>query len=131
MTRSLILAALLTLAAQPLWAQNKKVYRCDDRAGRVTYSDEACKGGTELNNDDARSVDQRRTAQDAARREARLTEKLARDRLAAEKSAGGPATGLIPHLAAERAARDRPSDKKRTTTRKKPKKNSQGKPPQV
>ena len=47
-TKPMIVAATLLLAVQPLLAQNKKVYRCEDAGGRVTYSDEACKGGAEL-----------------------------------------------------------------------------------
>ena len=46
---------LLMLALNPALAQNKKIYRCEDAAGRVTYSDEVCRGGTELKHADERS----------------------------------------------------------------------------
>jgi hypothetical protein len=117
-TRTLIFAAALALAGQPLLAQNKKVFRCDSGTGQITYSDEACKGGTELRNDDSRSADQRAAAQESARREAQLADKLTRERRAAEKSSAGPAVGLIPHLAAEKAAKDPAADKKRATKKK-------------
>ena len=118
-TRLLLVAATLLLAVQPLLAQNKKVYRCEDVAGRVTYSDEACKGGAELKNDDARTDDQRKAAGDVAKREERLADKLARDRRAAEKLAGPTGAALIPHSAAEKAAKEKPSDKKVTVKKKK------------
>ncbi len=117
---SLIAAALL-LAAQPLLAQNKKVYRCEEASGRVTYSDEACKGGVALKNDDARSDDQRKAAADAVKREEKLGDKLARDRRSAEKSAPKPSAALIPYSAAEKAAKESPADKKPATKKKKPK----------
>ncbi len=117
---SLIAAALL-LAAQPLLAQNKKVYRCEEASGRVTYSDEACKGGVALRNDDARSDDQRKAAADAVKREEKLGDKLARDRRSAEQSAPKPSAALIPYSAAEKAAKESPADKKPATKKKKPK----------
>ena len=109
--KTLIAAATLLLAMQPLLAQNKKVYRCEDGAGRVTYSDEACKGGAELKNDDARTDEQRKAAADATRREEKLGDKLARERLVSEKSASKPGVALIPYSAAEKAAKE-PSVKK-------------------
>jgi hypothetical protein len=132
MIRALILATSLVLAAGPLLAQNKKVYRCDNGAGRVTYSDEACRGGTELKSDDARSDEQRKAAEDATRREGKLADKLTSERRASEKSTGGPAVGLVPHLAAERAAKDQPSEKKSAPGKKKKKtKNEPGKAAQT
>jgi Domain of unknown function (DUF4124) len=118
-TKPMIVAATLLLAVQPLLAQNKKVYRCEDAAGRVTYSDEACKGGAELKNDDARSDEQRKAASDVAKREERLADKLARDRRAAEKLAGPTGTAVIPYSAAEKAAKEQPSTKKTTVKKKK------------
>jgi Domain of unknown function (DUF4124) len=117
---SLIAAALLLLAAQPVLAQNKKVYRCEEAGGRVTYSDEACNGGVALNNDDARSDDQRKAAADAVKREEKLGDKLARDRRLAEKSAPKPGAALIPYSAAEKAAKEPAAGKKLTTKKKKP-----------
>ncbi len=119
MIKTSLIAAALLLAAQPLLAQNKKVYRCEDAAGRVTYSDEACKGGAEMKNDDARSDEQRQTAADAAKREERFADKLTRERRAAEKSAAPASVALIPYSAAEQAAKEQPSGKKSTTKKKK------------
>jgi Domain of unknown function (DUF4124) len=118
MIKPLLMAAMLLLATQPLLAQNKKVYRCEDVKGRVSYSDEACKGGAELKNDDSRSDDQRNAAADVAAREERLADKLARDRRAAEKAAPKPSAALIPYSAAENAAKEQPSGKKTTTKKK-------------
>ena len=117
--KTLIAAAALLLAAQPLLAQNKKVYRCEDAAGRVTYSDEACKGGAELKNDDARTEQQRKAAADATQREQKLGDKLARERLVAEKSAPKAGAALIPYSAAEKAAKEPPVAKKSTAKKKK------------
>lgn len=119
MIKTSLIAAALLLAAQPLLAQNKKVYRCEDVKGRVTYSDEACKGGAELKNDDARSDEQRKAAADVAAREERLADKLTRERRAAEKAALRPASAHIAHSAADKAAKEQPSGKKTTTTKKK------------
>jgi Domain of unknown function (DUF4124) len=116
--KMLIAAATLLLAAQPLLAQNKKVYRCEDVKGRVTYSDEACKGGAELKNDDARSDEQRQAAADVAAREQRLADKLTRERRAAEKAAPASGAAHITHSAAEKAAKEQPSSKKTTTSKK-------------
>jgi hypothetical protein len=118
--KTLIVAALL-LAAPPLLAQNKTVYRCEQAGGRVTYSDESCKGGVALKNDDARSNDQRKAATDAVKREEKLGDKLARDRRAAEKSAPKSGAALIPYSAAEKASKEPPADKKRVAKKKKPK----------
>jgi Domain of unknown function (DUF4124) len=118
MTKPMLVAVMLLLAAQPLLAQNKKVYRCEDAAGRVTYSDEACKGGAELKNDDARSDEQRKAAADVAVREERLADKLTRDRRLAEKSAPKSGVALIPYSAAEKAAKEQQSGKKTTKKKK-------------
>lgn len=114
-----LIAALLVslLALTPALAQNKKVYRCENAAGRVTYSDEACRGGVALKNSDERSDSERDAAADVARREEALAAKLTRERRAAEKAAPSGGVAHIPHTAAERAAQDKPSGKK--TTKKK------------
>ena len=119
--KTLIAAAALLIAAQPLLAQNKKVYRCEDAAARVTYSDEACKGGAELKNDDARTEQQRKAAADVAKRDEKLGDKLARERLVAEKSAPKAGAALIPYSAAEKAAKELPVAKKSTAKKKKTK----------
>lgn len=101
----------LMLALQPALAQNKKIYRCEDAAGRVTYSDEVCRGGTELKNSDERSADERKAAADVAKREEALADKLARERRAAEKAGPSGGTAHIPHSAAEEAAKAKPTAK--------------------
>jgi Domain of unknown function (DUF4124) len=110
-TRTAALAAMLVLALQPAQAQNKKVYRCEDAAGRVTYSDEVCRGGLELKAGDERSAEERRAAIEVAKREEALGDKLARERRAAEKAARPAGAGHITHSAAEKAAKDKPSAK--------------------
>jgi hypothetical protein len=121
MIKSLIVAATLLLVVQPLLEKKKRVYRGEDAAGRVTYSDEACRGGAELKNDDARSDEQRKAAGEAVKREDQLAQKLARDRRAAEKLAGPTGAAIIPYSAAEKAAKEPPSGKKSTAKKKKPK----------
>ncbi len=113
-----IAAALFVLALPPALAQNKKVYRCEDAAGRVTYSDEACKGGAELNNADERSAEQRAAAANVAKREEALADKLARERRAAEKSAKPGGAAHITHSAAEEAAKAKPGNKKAAAKKK-------------
>lgn len=104
---ALCLAAACATAA-PAMAQNKKVYRCEDASGKVTYSDEACRGGVELKNDDARSPAQREAAAQVVQREERLGDKLARERRVAEKQAAAHGPAHIAHSAANEAARDAP-----------------------
>jgi len=129
--KSLIVGATLAFAAQPLLAQNKKVYRCEDAAGRVTYSDEACRGGSELKNDDARTDEQRKAAADVVKREDQMAQKLARERRAAEKLAGPAGAALIPYSAAEKAAKETPSGKKIAVKKKKIKVPATNAKPQV
>ncbi len=123
MTRTSIAVAMLMLAAQPLQAQNKQIYRCENAAGRVTYSDEACKGGAALANDDARSDEQRRVAADVVKREDQLAQRLARERQAAEKSARPGGAAIIPYSAAAKAAKEPASGTKRSSPNKSKKKN--------
>jgi hypothetical protein len=104
--RTLAVAALCLLAAPTLLAQNKTVYRCENPSGRVTYSDEACKGGVALKNDDARSEQERQAAAQVAKREEQLADKLTRERRAAEKAKPATGTAHIAHSAAEKAAKD-------------------------
>jgi hypothetical protein len=109
--KTLLAAAALWLALQPALAQNKKVYRCEDVRGRVTYSDEACSGGKQLANTDERSAEQRKAAADVAQREEKLADKLARERAAAEKTAQPGGSAHIPHSAANDAAKAQPTAK--------------------
>jgi hypothetical protein len=104
--RTLAVAALCLLAAPELLAQNKTVYRCEELSGRVTYSDEACKGGVALKNDDARTDQERKQAEQVVKREERMADKLTRERRAAEKAGRAPAAAHITHSAAEKAAKD-------------------------
>jgi hypothetical protein len=104
--RLVAVAALCLLAAPTLLAQNKTVFRCEDLSGRVTYSDEACKGGVALKTDDARTEQERTQAEQVVKREERLADKLTRERRAAEKAAGAPAAAHITHSAAEKAAKN-------------------------
>jgi Domain of unknown function (DUF4124) len=116
-------AALCLLAASTLLAQNKTVFRCEDLSGRVTYSDEACKGGVALKNDDARTEQERKEAEQVARREERMADKLTRERRAAEKAHRAPGAAHITHSAAEKAAKEASGAKNKkpaTTKSKKP-----------
>jgi hypothetical protein len=116
--KTLLAAAALLLALQPALAQNKKVYRCEDVRGRVTYSDEACSGGKELANTDERSAEQRKAAADVAKRDEKLADKLTRERVAAEKAARPGGAALIPHSAADAAAKAQPTTKSPTKKKK-------------
>jgi hypothetical protein len=109
--KHMLCTALLLLALQPALAQNKGVYRCEDASGRVTYSDEACRGGLELKNTDERSAEQRKEAATVAKREEDLADKLGRERRAAEKAARPAGAAHISHSAAEKAAQDKPAAK--------------------
>jgi hypothetical protein len=117
--KTLLAAAALLLALQPAVAQNKKVFRCEDDKGRVTYSDEACRGGKALANADERSDEQRKAAADVAQREEKLADKLSRERIAAEKAARPGGAALIPHSAAEKAAAAQPTAKAPSKKKKK------------
>jgi hypothetical protein len=122
MIRTLAVAALCLLVAPTLTAQNKTVFRCEDPSGRVTYSDEACKGGVALKNDDARTEQERQAATQVAKRDERLADKLTKERLAAQKATPAAGTAHIAHSAAEKAAKDATGVKKKpaTTKAKKP-----------
>jgi hypothetical protein len=120
--RALLLGAALLIALPPTFAQGKKIYRCEDAAGRVAYADEPCPGGKVLDSDDARSSDERRAADEVVNRERALGERLARERRADEKAARAAGPAVIPHSAAIEAAR-KPAAKP-GGTRKKAKKNT-------
>jgi hypothetical protein len=119
MKTALFVAAALWFVLQPAIAQNKKVFRCEDINGRVTYSDEACKGGKELANTDERSAEQRKAAADVAQREEKLADKLARERRAAERAGPQGGAAHIPHSAADKASKDQPSATAATKKKKK------------
>ena len=117
--KNLLAAAALLLAMHPTLAQNKTVFRCEDANGRVTYSDEACRGGKALSNTDERSAEQRQAAVDVAKREEKLADKLTRERVTAEKATRPGGAALIPHSAAEKAAKEQPTVKAPTKKKKK------------
>jgi uncharacterized protein YdgA (DUF945 family) len=117
--KTLLAAAALLFALQPAIAQNKKVFRCEDASGRITYSDEACRGGKELANSDERSVEQRKAAADVAQREEKLADKMTRERVAVEKAARPAGAAHIPHSAADEAAKAQPTAKSAPKKRKK------------
>jgi Domain of unknown function (DUF4124) len=119
-TKTLIVAATLLLAMPPLLAQNKTAYRCEGPDGRVTYSDDACKGGVALKNDDARTEQQRQAATETVKREEQLGDKLARSRRADEKIAMRNGVGMIANSAAEKAEKaDRAEKEANAKARKK------------
>ena len=89
---SLLLAALL-LATGAADAASPKVFRCGPD-GR-TYSQTPCKDGYEVDAADARSVEQRKAAEEAVKREEKLADKMARERRAAEVAAAKQGAVLI------------------------------------
>jgi hypothetical protein len=95
-------------------AASQKVFRCGPD-GRV-YSQTPCKDGYEVNADDARSAEQRKAAEEQLKRDAKLNEKMARERRARE-AAAQPAIGVIVNPAAARPA---PSPASGAATKKKP-----------
>ena len=117
-TKLVVAGAVLALIAHGAVAQNKKIFRCEDANGRVTYSDEVCRGGLELKNADERSAGQRDAAAGIVKREEAMATKMARERRAAEKTAASSGAAHIPHSAAEQAAQDKPAAKKTTTKKK-------------
>ena len=110
----LAIAAAMTVslaAAGAAYAQ-KKVYRCE-AGGKVTYGDAPCKDAAEVKADDARTEVQRKAAQDVVLREDKMADKLARERLAAEKAAARQGPAHVPYSAADRAASAPGADKKK------------------
>ena len=119
---SLLFAALL-LATGAADAASPKVFRCGPD-GR-TYSQTPCKDGYEVDAADARSVEQRKAAEEAVKREEKLADKMARERRAAEAAAAKQGPVVIGKPAALPASA--PAKKPRM---KKPKAPPQVKPPQ-
>ena len=85
-------------------AASQQVFRCGPE-GR-TYSQTPCKDGYEVNTDDARSAEQRKAAEETVKREAKLADKMTREREAKEAVAAKQAATIIgkPALAAKPAA---------------------------
>lgn len=102
--RSSLGLALLLLAPllSPVAAQ--KIFRCGPEG--KTYSQTPCKDGYEVNANDPRSPEQRKAAEDVVKREAKLTEKMVREREAKEAAAAKQAPTVIgrPPVAAPAAA---------------------------
>ena len=99
--RRLLLSALF-LGAGHAAAASQQVFRCGPD-GRV-YSQTPCKDGYEVKADDARSAEQRKAAEDIARREEKRAEKMTRERQAREAAAGTPVVAVIANPAAAKAA---------------------------
>jgi len=85
--------ALLMLAPQLSAAAPQKVFRCG--ADGKTYSQTPCKDGYEVNADDQRSPEQRKAAEDNVKREAKMAEKMTREREAREAAAAKQAPTII------------------------------------
>jgi hypothetical protein len=89
---ALALTAML-LAPQVGQAASQQVYRCGPE-GR-TYSQTPCKDGYAVNTDDARTAEQRKAAEAAVKREAKMAEKMAEERQAKEAAAAKQAPTII------------------------------------
>ena len=98
--------ALTALLLMPPTGQaaSQQVFRCGPE-GR-TYSQTPCKDGYEVNTDDARSAEQRKAAEETVKREAKLADKMTREREAKEAAAAKQAPTIIgkPALAPKPAA---------------------------
>lgn len=96
--------AVLLLAPSLSPAAAQKIFRCGPEG--KTYSQTPCKDGYEVNADDQRSPEQRKAAEDVVRREAKLTEKMTREREAKEAAAAKQAPTIIgrPPVATQAAA---------------------------
>ena len=106
--RPLLAGLLMVASAALVQAQSPPqpqapVYRCGAE-GRE-YSSTPCPGGKTVDVGDARSIDQRRAAQDAARREAALAQRLAAERRQREASVKGGAARIGPAAAASAPAK--------------------------
>jgi len=84
--------ALAVVLAAPAARAAETVYRCGPE-GRE-YSSSPCPGGQALQVDDGRTAAQRKQAQAAARREAKLADSLSRERVAREKAERKGAAGI-------------------------------------
>ena len=94
------IATLALLAAMPGPAQAQQVYRCGN-----SYAQAPCPGATPVEAADPRSPEQARAAIDKTRRDAQLAREMERDRIAAEKRAGGPTSAVIGAASAASAPR--------------------------
>ncbi len=85
--------ALLLLAHPLSHAASQKVFRCGPEG--KTYSQTPCKDGYEVNADDQRSAEQRKAAEDNVKREAKMADKMAREREAKEAAAAKQGPTII------------------------------------
>lgn len=118
-TPALLTALALGLVLGPALAQGKKVYRCE-AGGKVLYADAPCKDAAEVAADDTRTKDQRDAAAEVVKREEKLADKMARERLAAEAAAARQGPVIIPNAAARAAsapAGKKPAKKKPASSR--------------
>ena len=122
---SLLFAALL-LATVAADAASPKVFRCGPD-GR-TYSQTPCKDGYVVDAADPRSVEQRKAAEDAVKREEKMADKMARERRAAEAAAAKQGPAIIGNPAAAKPAALPASAPARKHRMKKPKAPPQVKP---
>lgn len=83
MRQAFAASLLLTIAAALPAAGADAVFRCGDGH----YSSSPCPGGVAVDAADARSAEQRRQAQEAARRDAALADRLAAERRDRERHA--------------------------------------------
>ena len=130
------LMCLLTLAAlgasAPAQAQTDAaapgIYRCGN-----SYSDTPCPSARQVDADDSRSDEQRRQAEKASARQARLATALANERQARERATAGQAPGRLGPTEAERelaarqarsAVQQKAADKGRKLKRKPPRSDS-------
>ena len=88
-----LLFAALILATSGADAASQKVFRCGPD-GRI-YSQTPCKDGYEVNADDKRNAEQRKTAEDIVKREEKMAEKMARERQAQEAAAAKQGPSII------------------------------------
>ena len=126
--RAILLFAALLLATGSADAASPKVFRCGTD-GR-TYSQTPCKDGYEVDAADTRSVEQRKAAEDAVKREEKMADKMARERRAAEAAAAKQGPAIIGNPAAAKPAALPASAPARKHRMKKPKAPPQVKPPQ-
>lgn len=111
--------ALLLVAANGTSAAPQKVFRCGPD-GRI-YSQTPCKDGHAVDADDSRSADQRKAAQDVVKREEKMADKMARERLAKEAAAAKQGAVVIANPSAAKpaasAASGAAAKKKRRTSK--------------
>jgi hypothetical protein len=102
MMKQLLFLSLMCLANAALAQQS--VYRCTVN-GQTVYSQTACKAGTAVAVDDARTEAQRRAAAEAQKKEEKRLQAAARDREVREKRSAKLQAAHIPYREAQEAAK--------------------------